>query len=300
MNSRALPMLCLIVAMLLWGSSFVVLKYAFAHYHPMVVLTGRMLVASCCFVWLLKRFGPVDYRPGDWKLLAGLMLAEPCLYFLFEASALQYTSAAQAGMITALLPLLVAVGAWFWLRERLHRQAWAGFALAVAGAVWLSLAAEESAAAPNPLLGNFLEFCAMLCATVYTLCLKRLSSRYSPWLLTALQSFCGALFFLPSLALPQVSLPDAWIPQAVAAILFLGVAVNIFAYGLYNLGVSRMPASQASAYINLIPVFTLILAYLVLRETLNYEQLAASALVIGGVVLSQWQPSRRSAALEVA
>ncbi|NVK42075.1 MAG: DMT family transporter [Oceanospirillaceae bacterium] len=298
MFNRALPMLCLMLAMLLWASSFVVLKFAFAYYDPMVVLTGRMLVASCCFVWLLRRFGPVDYRAGEWKLIGALMLAEPCLYFLFEANALQYTSAAQAGMITALLPLLVAVGAWFCLRERLQKQAWGGFGLAVVGAIWLSLAAEESAMAPNPLLGNFLEFCAMLCATVYTLCLKQLSSRYSPWLLTALQSFCGTLFFLPSLALPQVALPQAWVPEAVAAILFLGIAVNIFAYGLYNLGVSWIPASQASAYINLIPVFTLLLAYLLLRETLNAEQLAASALVIGGVILSQWQPPRRSGALE--
>jgi len=298
MFSRALPMLCLMLAMLLWASSFVVLKIAFAHYDPMVVLAGRMLVASCCFIWLLRRFGPVDYRPGDWKLIAALMLAEPCLYFLFEASALQYTSAAQAGMITALLPLLVAIGAWFCLRERLQKQAWAGFALAVIGAVWLSLAAEETAAAPAPLLGNALEFCAMICATVYTLCLKRLSRRYSPWLLTALQSFCGTLFFLPTLALPQVSLPDTWVPEAVLAILYLGILVNIFAYGLYNLGVSWIPASQASAYINLIPVFTVILAYLLLRETLSFEQLAASSLVIGGVILSQWQPPRRSGALE--
>ncbi|MFC6670133.1 DMT family transporter [Marinobacterium aestuariivivens] len=300
MFSRAMPMLCLLLAMLLWASSFVVLKLAFAYYDPMVVLSGRMFVASCCFIWLLRRFGPVDYRPGDWKLIALLMLAEPCLYFLFEASALHHTSAAQAGMITALLPLLVAIGAWFWLRERLHRQAWAGFALAVVGAVWLSLAAEETAAAPNPLLGNFLEFCAMLCAMVYTLCLKRLSARYSPWLLTALQSFCGTLFFLPALALPSVTLPTVWVPEAVLAILYLGLVVNIFAYGLYNLGVSWIPASQASAYINLIPVFTVVLAYLLLRETLNYEQLAASALVIGGVILSQWQPPRRDGVPETA
>lgn len=294
MYSRSLPMLCLLLAMLLWASSFVALKLAFRYYDPMVVMAGRMLVASCCFVWVWRRLGPVEYRAGDWKLIGALMLAEPCLYFLFEASALQHTSAAQAGMITALLPLLVAVAARYCLRERLQRQAWAGFALAVAGAVWLSLAAEGSSEAPNPLLGNTLEFCAMLCATVYTLCLKQLASRYSPWRLTALQSFCGALFFTPTLALPDVAVPDVWVPVAGLAIVYLGVVVNILAYGLYNLAVSWIPASQASAYINLIPVFTALMAYLLLRETLSVQQLLASALVIGGVVLSQWQPGRRA------
>ncbi|UTW10388.1 DMT family transporter [Marinobacterium rhizophilum] len=292
MSSRVAPILCLTLAMLLWASAFIALKLAFRHYDPMVVLAGRMLVASCCFIWVLRRFGPVDYRAGDWKLIGLLMLAEPCLYFLFEASALQYTSAAQAGMITALLPLLVAVGAWFFLRERLRLQAWLGFALAVAGALWLSFTAPVSQIAPNPLLGNFLEFCAMLCAMLYTLCLKRLSSRYSPWLLTALQSFCGTLFFVPLLAVPTVELPAVWVWQAVLAILYLGLVVNIFAYGLFNLGVSLIPASQASAYINLIPVFTVILAYVLLRETLSLQQLGAAALIVGGVVLSQWPGPR--------
>ncbi len=59
-------------------------------------------------------------------------------------------------MITALMPLLVAVGAWFFLRERLRLQAWLGFSLAVGGALWLSFAAQVSEVAPNPLLGNFL------------------------------------------------------------------------------------------------------------------------------------------------
>ncbi len=73
--------------MLLWASAFIALKLAFRYYDPMVVLAGRMLVASCCFIWVVRRFGPVDYRIGDWKLLGLPMLAEPCLYFLFEASA---------------------------------------------------------------------------------------------------------------------------------------------------------------------------------------------------------------------
>ncbi|MBY4675605.1 DMT family transporter [Marinobacterium arenosum] len=289
MLSRNLAVVGLLMAMLLWASSFIALKLAFQHYDPMVVMFGRMFVASLCFLLFFKAIARFEYRAGDWKYLALMVLSEPCFYFVFEAKALQNTSAQQAGMITALLPLLVGIGAWLWLKERLSRQAWMGFALAVAGAVWLSVAGESTADAPNPVLGNFYEFCAMVCATGYTLCLKHLSERYSPWLLTALQSFCGSLFFLPMMALPDVSLPEGWVPQALIAIVYLGTVVNILAYGLYNLSVASIPASQASAFVNMIPVFTLGLAYLILGETLNLSQLAAAALVIGGIILSQWQ-----------
>jgi drug/metabolite transporter (DMT)-like permease len=54
--------------------------------------------------------------------------------------------------------------------------------------------------------------------------------------------------------------------------------------------VSKVKAAQASAYINLIPVFTLLMAYIILDERLNFQQLIASGLVLLGVMISQWQP----------
>ena len=196
-QGRLFAMACLVLAMALWGSSFIALKFAFAELPPMWVIFGRMALGSLVFLLAWRWRGRLDYRPGDWRYLLALAACEPCLYFIFEALALQHTSATQAGMITALLPLLVAVGAFTFLRERVALSTWAGFLLAVLGAIWLSLAGEADAHAPNPLLGNFYEFVAMLCATCYTLLLKFLSERYSPFILTAMQAFIGSLFFLP-------------------------------------------------------------------------------------------------------
>lgn len=137
--------------MILWASSFIALKLAFRGYDPMIVIFGRMLVASICFLPLLPRFRVENtFRRRDWKLLLFMAFCEPCLYFVFEARALELTTASQAGMITALLPLLVAVGARFVLKETLTAGMLAGFMMAIAGAVWLSVAGEASADAPAP------------------------------------------------------------------------------------------------------------------------------------------------------
>ncbi len=63
--------------------------------------------------------------------------------------------------------------------------------------------------------------------------------------------------------------------------------VTLGAYGLYNFGVSRIPASQASAFVNLIPVFTVILGWIILNERFAPVQYLASALVFSGIFLSQ-------------
>ena len=112
------------------------------------------------------------------------------------------TTASQAGMITAMLPLMVAVGARVVLGEILTVRTMAGFGVAIVGACWLSMAGQPSMDAPNPMLGNFLEFMAMVCATGYIISLKHLTARYSPFFLTAVQAFLGAVFFFPFLFLP--------------------------------------------------------------------------------------------------
>ena len=293
-KERAQAMGCLLGAMALWGSSFIALKIAFAELSPMWVICGRMVLGSLVFIAAWRWRGRIEYRRGDWRYLLGLAVCEPCLYFIFEALALQNTSASQAGMITALLPLLVAVGAYVFLHERISRLSLAGFLIAVGGAVWLSLSGTADAHAPNPLLGNFFEFLAMLCAMGYMLILKHLSQRYSAFAMTALQAFVGAPFFL-LLALFTEPVPVEISATGVAAVVYLGVLVTVGAYGLFNHGISRLPANQASAFVNLIPLFTLLFAVLVLDETLNGEQIGAALVVFTGVALSQWQKPAEAA-----
>ncbi len=204
-----LPAFALLLAAVLWSSSFIALKIAFRAYDPMVVIFGRMLVASLCFLLVSKRVTQaLHYRRGDYKLILFMAFCEPCLYFIFEAKAVQNTTASQAGMITAILPILVMVAALLLLKERIKKKAWLGASIAVAGVCWLTLESSPSMDAPNPLLGNFLEFLAMVCAAGYTIALKFLTERYSPFFLTAMQAFIGCIFYLPLLFMPSTSLPN--------------------------------------------------------------------------------------------
>ncbi len=286
-ESKYTPVVALIVAVFLWASSFVVLKIALAVYDPMVVIFGRMILASLCFVFFIPKFRKQKIHKGDLKWLAVMAFCEPCMYFIFESHAMIYTSASQAGMIVATLPLLMAVSARFILKEKLSRKTIIGFILAVIGGIWLSIYSSATESSPDPTLGNFLEFLAMCCAVGYMTILKTMTARYSALFITAFQAFMGAIFYLPLLFLPTTTLPDFYHPAATFSILYLGICITLGAYGLYNYGMSRLPASQTTAYVNLIPVFTLIMGWAILDEKLNYIQFIAAGLVMCGVILSQ-------------
>ena len=290
---QALPFFSLVMAMLLWASSFVALKLAFRGYHPMQVIFGRMFIASLCFIVFIPAFRKVKWRRRDLKYLLIMAVCEPCLYFIFEAKAMELTSASQAGMITAFLPLLVAILAWSVLKESIRRQTLIGFIMAVLGACWLSVASEITAEAPNPLLGNFCEFLAMVCAAGYTVTLKHLSDQYPPLFLTAFQAFLGSLFFCPFLLMPDIGIPRHLEITPLLAIVYLGTFITFGAYACYNFGVSRIPASQAAGFVNLIPVFGVLLGMLILGDRLNAEQWLACGLVFCGV----WISSRRKVSI---
>jgi len=286
-RSRLIPVLALLSAMLLWASSFIALKLAFRTYAPMFVIFGRMALASICFLFLFKRLKLNAFQLSDIRYLLFLAGCEPCLYFIFEAKALELTTASQAGMVTAMLPLMVGLSAHALLKEHVKVKTYTGFLLAIAGVMLLSVGARPTQTSPNPVLGNFLEFLAMVCATGYSISMKHLSPRYSPLFITAFQAFVGGIFFLPLVLADPANLPRAFDPVSALSIVYLGIFVTLGAYGLYNFGVSRLPVSQAGAYVNLIPVFTVILGWVILGERFTLIQYAACALVFLGVLLSQ-------------
>ncbi len=283
-----------LLSVVLWASSFIALKIVLQICDPNFVLLGRMAIATVCALPFYKQLSMAGYRKGDGYLMVGLGLCEPCLYFLFESRALMLTTTGQAGMITALMPVMVALGAWVMFKERMTRQGILGFALALVGVGALTLGAEVTETAPNPALGNFYEFMAMVMATGYVLILKKLSSRYTPLFLTTVQSVSGALFFGLLFWISPIPFPSDLSAQGWGLIAYLGIFVSLGAYFCYNYSVSRMPASKAAAFINLIPVVTLFMGWLFLGEVLTPLQYGAAALILAGVYLSQKTPSRQT------
>ena len=112
-----LGIVLLLTAMMTWASSFIALKSAIGPLGPMTVVFGRMVVASLCFVYFIKGFMKLEFTKKDIKYILLMTAFEPCLYFIFEAKALQLTTASQAGMITSMMPLMTAIGAGIALKE---------------------------------------------------------------------------------------------------------------------------------------------------------------------------------------
>lgn len=281
-----LPTLSIIGAVLLWGSSFAAMRIVLKDLHPFAVMFCRLFSALIFIIPISIKLFPKSYQKNDWKILVPMVLFQPCLYFLFESNALTFTTSSQAGIISACLPLMVAVAAWFFLSESINSKTIIGLILSICGVILLTIFQSRQVDAPRPVLGNILEVGAMLSACANLILIKKLSSNYGTWSLTGMQIIAGTIFFLPGIKYIINADPSIWTMQLVLLLLYLGICVSFLAFGLYNWGISKIKVSRASIFINLIPVTAVILGWLILGETLNSKQMIATIIVISGVFLS--------------
>ncbi len=290
-NSKdLLPIVAVLAAVILWGGSFAAMRITIQTFNPWLVMWLRMAVAAAVLLPFAGKLMPKYSKRGDWKMLLPMVIFQPCLYFLFESYALTYTTSSQAGIIAATLPIMVLIGARMVFSETLHTGAICGIVLSIACVATLTLLSGAGDVASNPLLGNSLEVLAMMSAAAYMIVVKKMSLRYNPWSLTALQIIGGTLFFSPGIYyLIHIEYSSIqW--QTIAAIVYLGAFVTLAAFGLYNWAISKISASRASAFINLVPVIAVCIGWMALDETLNTLQGIAAAGVIIGVWLSQKSP----------
>ena len=286
-NFSIIGVFALIFAMFIWASSFIALKTAINDLEPYTVIFLRMLTASFCFIYFIKGFLKYTFSKSDIKYIILLAFFEPCLYFIFEAKAIELTTASQVGMITSLMPIITAMAAGYFLKEIISKQLIIGSLIALVGAVWLSLQAVSSISAPNPLLGNFFELLAMVCGAGYTIVARYLSDKYSALFITAIQVFIGTIFFFPLFLYEYSTVDLNFTTNALLCVLYLGVVVTLGGYGLYNYALTKIEASKAAVFIYLIPVFTLILAYFILNEELSRVELIACFTILFGVFISE-------------
>jgi drug/metabolite transporter (DMT)-like permease len=269
-----------------FGLSFVATKTALRGFEPLLVALLRFTLAGA-ILWVVWRTRPrreaVTRRELGRMALVGFVSLT--VYFSFENTGIARTSASEAALLIATIPIFVALLNAFTLRERTSARMWAGILLSFAGIVALVLVAGS--AAGGSLTGNLLVLAASLSAAVYGILARSLLVSRSALFVTAFQNLFGALFMAP-LALVEALLVGVRRPTAEAAgsVLFLTIACSIVAYLLLNYAFRFLPASRVSVFINLTPVVAVGSAYVLLGERLSVGQGAAAVVVVAGVWLT--------------
>ena len=165
------------------------------------------------------------------------------------------------------------------------------------GVVLLVIGDNNPDYADSSFVGNLLVFGAALAAAGYIVTARSLSGRVDPVSMTFVQMVTGALFFLPLFGANTLRFGvPVFTPRIAFAFGFLALVATVLAFLSYNYALSRLPAGKAAVFINGIPLVTVIVASVLIGETLTVVQAIAGIVIVGGVAVTTIRS--RSAAVE--
>ena len=288
MRGQTLSVILLLVAVLIWGSTYVVTKGGVEDTPPMLFALLRYCAASVVLVplMLLRRRTSTLPRPTPWRTLILMALTGVGLYYTGFNVALTWTSASQGALVQSSIPAVTAMMAVVFLRERLSAQRMIGIALAVAGVLLIVARSTSDASAPSPLIGNLLMIGTVVVWGGYTVLAKRVANA-DPVAVTTVVSVIGTFMLVPG-ALIEAS-TTATSPLSAETwlrVIYLGAFSSAVSYLLYNRALRDLDASQVGAFTNLSPVIGAVSGVLLLGEPIAPLAIAGGVLVLIGVWLS--------------
>lgn len=289
-----------LIAVAMWGYSFVSSKVLLDNgLGPVSIYVLRFILAYILICLIShKRFFANNLR--DEFLLAACGVTSGSLYFIAENTALEYTLATNVSLLTSLSPLITVIIVAIMFKEKLGIGTWIGSVLAVLGVACVVFnGASELHVYP---VGDMLSLGAALLWSVYSIILKRIDSSYGVWFISRKTFFYGLLTALPFLAFEGVNVPELIhsfsVPAVWGNMLFLGMGASTISYVLWATSVQNIGTVQASNYMYMQSIITLIVSAIVLHEPVTFIGVMGIILIIGGLwggdKLNEWLGKRIS------
>lgn len=275
---------------LLWGSSFVVIRAAGTDLSPGPMALLRMGVATLVMAPVALRAGVLRRVPRG--RLLGLLLAYGVLWFAGYQLALnaaeQHVDAGTAALFVNVAPLLIALGAGTLLREGLPRRLLLGAAVGLVGVTVMSLGVSGGGLLTGPGAARGVAL-ALLAAVVYAtsvllqkVILQRVDTLSATWLGFVVGTVV-LLPFTPSLAAELGTAEQS----AVLGVVYLGVFSTALAFSTWGYALARIPAGRLGMVAYLVTVVSVLLSWLFLGEVPSALTLAGGALALAGVALGR-------------
>jgi drug/metabolite transporter (DMT)-like permease len=283
-----------ILAMVFWSFSFIWYKQVFVYYDPVTLIVFRLVIAVPLLFLLSFAFGKMQrIRYGHLGLFLLLGFFEPFLYFIGECYGVNLISPTLASIIISLIPLLAPIPARFLFRERFSFANYIGLFISVAGVILVIMG--ERNAKPAALAGVLLMLLAVFSAVCHSIFVRKLSAYYNTFTIVTYQSTFGLIYFIPFFSFTGFS---AFINThhsfyMVIPVIKLAVFASTFAFLLFVYSIQRLGMARTNVFVNLIPVFTAILSYIILKEHFSVLKIIGIAVVILGLIFSQYNQKTR-------
>jgi drug/metabolite transporter (DMT)-like permease len=269
---------------LIWSSAFTSARIIVADAPPILSLSLRFLISGLIGIALARCLGQ-SWRltAGQWRATIVFGLCQNALYLGLNFVAMQTVEASLASIIASTMPLAVGFAGWVIFRERLSALGVLGLC-AGAGGVALIMGARIQAGAD--FYGIALCFIAVASLTVATLMVRGASSGGNLLMFVGLQMLVGsAILLIPGLLFDQPLVN--WSVKLVLAFSYTVLMPGLVATFIWFWLVQRIGAVKAATFHFLNPFFGVMIAAVLLGETLRIWDIVGVLVIMFGILAVQ-------------
>ncbi len=288
MDIRALIMGLAFV--LMWSSAFTSARIAVAYASPLLLLSVRFLLSGLLAMLIAKMLGQrISLSRKQWLAVVLFGVLQNGVYLGANFVAMQWIEAGLAAIIASLLPLLVALLSWLFLKEKLPALGVMGLVMGFAGVV-IIMSTRLSAGAD--IFGVALAFIGVGALGIATLLVRGAVSSGNVLMVVGLQMLvASAALFPASLAFETWRVEWTW--QLIAAFSYTTLVPGVLATLVWFLLVGRIGPVRASSFHFLNPFLGVAIAALVVGESLSAADILGVLVISVGIFAVQVAKQRK-------
>jgi drug/metabolite transporter (DMT)-like permease len=287
-----------LLAVIIWGASFVATKFALRYTSPDAVVWMRFSVGVVILgIGAFGRRQVTLPRPGEWFYFALLGFLGITFHQWLQSTGLVTSQATTTSWIVSTIPIFMAILAWLFLKERLIWWQAAGIVISTVGVLVVVARGNLGLLALGKFgtVGDFLVLISALNWAVFSILSRRGLRKYPAIMMMFYVMAFGWIFssilFFFSGGFGQLHpiLWDGWL-----AIGFLGIFCSGLAYIFWYDALQSLPVAQTGAFLYIEPIVTVFVAAIVIGEKLTLSTMLGGLMILTGVWLVNRNNLRQS------
>ena len=271
---------------LLWAGNILFGRLLSEFVGPLFIVAVRCAVGSLIFVVVIWLFGRRDLlrRVSNWPTIILMGLCGVILFQVLFYYGLRYTSMLNASIINSFIPIATALLAMLFFGTSLKRNQWIAALVTIVGIAWIMSEGDFAALLQFRFnIGDWLVLGAVFAWALYGVIGKGLmqEGELSAMEFTALGLFVSLLPILPLALWEARVIPIEINSFVILALTFICIGPTVLCLFWWNRGVQLIGPAHAAIYMNLIPIYVVILSYFFAGETIEWYHLGGGTLVVG-------------------
>jgi drug/metabolite transporter (DMT)-like permease len=281
----------MVLSTFFWAGAFIAGKLSVPFIPTFTLTFLRFSIATFILYFVVKSKDKSNYKltKKDIPIFLFTGIVGMFGYHIFFFTALKYTTAINSSVIGATNPIITTILCIIFLRDKITFKRAIGIILSFTG-VFLTITNADLSTIHNLSLnkGDLLMLIAVCMWAAYSVFSKKVMHKFSPLILTFYSFLFCTVLLIPFVLYERPWLLMGQVPYySFLAVVYMSIFASVIGYLVQQMSIKQIGPSKTSIFINLVPIFSIVLSVIILKESISTIKIFTTLLIITGVYICQ-------------